>query len=149
MQIEVEISRQKRRGPHAENKDALSLQQHIHHTVKLPSIHPLDGGMDAVHVPLHDLADHVRSIDLLLGRAYALHGGQAAPHQLLQCALHAGISIIAQLGSKPHHGGFADLRDLSQTLGRQERSLIGIIQYVISNALLRLGKSVKIGSYLE
>ena len=146
VQVKVQIPRQERRGAHAQDIDALRLQQQIHHPLEFLPVHLLDGGVDAVHVPLHHRADHVRPPGLLPGCPDPLHGGQTPADQLLQGLLHAGVAVIAHLGSKAHHGGLADLGHLAQPAGRHEGGLIIVFQDIVRHPLLALGKRIHAGA---
>lgn len=84
-------------------------QQPVHHLVKGGPVHAFDGGVDAVHVPLHHAGEHILLLHLIPGHLDALQGRELAPDQLLQGTLHIGIPVVPQLGGEPHHRGLADL----------------------------------------
>ena len=89
------------------------------------------------NIRLQYAAEHVPVIDILR-RLDALCRGQTVPGHLLQCLLHGGIAVKAQLRGKADHRGFADLRQLSQLAGRHERRLVIMVQDIASNSFLPL-----------
>ena len=125
----------------------LLLQQQLHHPLKLAAVDLLDGGMDAVHITLHHRGQNIISGHLILRRLNPLYRRQPPADDLLQCLLHGGIAAVSQLGGEPHHRGFADLCRLAQLGGGHEGRLVIVVQNIVGDPLLSLGKAVHTGAY--
>ena len=125
----------------------LSVQQQLHHPLELLPVDLLDGGVDAVHIPLHHGGQNVVAGHLILGRLDPLYRGQLAADDLLQCLLHGGITAVPQLGGKAYHRGFTDLGRLTQLGGGHEGRLVIVVQNIVGDPLLSLGKAVHTGAY--
>ena len=102
-------------------------QQSVHHLVKGGPVHAFDGGVDAVHVPLHHAGEHILLLHLIPGHLDALQGRELAPDQLLQGTLHIGIPVVPQLGGEPHHRGLAHAHRYAQTARRHEGRLVVVL----------------------
>ena len=120
----------------------LGSQQLVHRAAEGVAIQPIDDIVDAVHIPLHHAAQNIRTGHLVAGHLYPLNGRQLAADQLLQRLLHLRIAVIAQLGGKAHHRGFADGGRLAQSGGGHKRRPVIVVQYERGDALLPLGKAV-------
>ena len=66
VEIEVQITRQKRTGAHTQNVNMLGVQQQLHRPLKFSAVDLFDGGLDAVHIPLHHRSQNIVSGDLIL-----------------------------------------------------------------------------------
>ena len=125
------------RGPRAQNIDMPGVDDLLHSRLKgIPVL--VHGDLPQIfNIRLQYAAEHVPVIDILR-RLDPLCRGQTVPGHLLQCLLHGGIAVKAQLRGKADHRGFADLRQLSQLAGRHERRLIIMVQNIASNSFLPL-----------
>ena len=136
----MEVACQIRRGTHTQQIDVLSLQQHIHYLIKLVSVHLFNCGVHTGHIPLHNAAQNIVVAHLVVGCLNALDRRQTSPQHLLQRLLHLGIAVITQLRGKTHHRRLADLHRASQLTGRHKGSFIIIVQNILCDPLMTLGK---------
>ena len=118
----------------------LRAEQQLDHPVKLRAVDVLDGGVDAVHVALHDTAEHVAAAHLVVRDLDALDGRQLAADQLLQRLLHAGVPVIAEVDGEAHDRRLTDVRDDAEPAGCHEGGLVIVCEDIARDALLPLGK---------
>ena len=111
-------------GADAQNVDALGVGDSGYGLVEADLVSLIQGHADLFNIRLHDHGHHILVANAFLGHLHPLDGGELVADHFLQGFLHTGIAVKAQLSSKAHHGGLADIDCLTQLAGGHERSLI-------------------------
>ena len=136
----MQIARQEGAGADPQDVDVPGGHELVHHRLKGGAVDPLDGLADGVHVPVEDGGHHVGAEQGVIGRLNPLDGGELAADDLLEGPLHGGVTVIAQLRGKAHHGGLADSHQLPQLAGGHKGRLVVVGQDIGGNPLLPLGQ---------
>ena len=142
VEVEGQKSRQDPGGAQPQNVDAPGADDGIDDGIEVLGVDLLLRAADLIGIGGHDTVQHIHPAgELFIDDLHALDGGEPVADDILQGFLQLGIALEAQLGGKPHHGGFADAHRFAQLGGGHKGGFIVVLQDKRADAPLPLGEA--------